>query len=182
MTAILIRLNMFIEQHKGRSGSGFKAVGPIAVPPKNWKVGYVLTSGTNPEQWTIKEIVSNDGKLHREDCTVKLKNAADEIRDLKGSSLMSGSYAFFSTGDVVEEPTVQEREDVMPFAVAIAGIREFYPRKNGEGCRLLMHDKTAYIVLEDFRAIWKLIETAGAAVGKTKDGAIVALGGSGGGE
>lgn len=171
-----IRLQMFIEQRKkGYSSSApLPPPTPAARPFPEWKVGYFVKSAvsSNTEEWKITNIESSDGLMHNEDCTVTLQNAAEETRTLKGRSLRA-SYQFVSTGDVVE-PTpeappapveVPAREDVQFLTVNIDGIREFYARKyNAEGSRVLMLDKTAYIVVETPTMIHAMIEKTGGKV------------------
>jgi len=168
-----IWLSMYIDQHSGGKGNHDNvASGTFRIPFKDWKVGYVLVatrSANTEEEWTIQNIQSPDGKPRREDCTIRLVNKAQEVRELKGSSVQSG-YEFKSTGDVEVEPSaVPERTDVKPLAVTVEGIREFYPRNNGEGTRLIMHDKTVYIVLEPFKTIWGMLIEAGVTLGEHRD-------------
>jgi hypothetical protein len=158
----MIRLSMFLDQNaSGRSGSGTSRSADLVIPFRLWKVGYVLRTETNPEEWTIKNIeAAPDHTMRREDCMVTLINVAREMRVVKGATL-SSSYKLVGVGDATP-PEAEERADVKPFAVAVAGIREFYPRKHGnEGTRVIMHDKTAYIVLESFDTIWGMITVAG---------------------
>lgn len=152
MTLAFIQLQMFAEQN-GRKAGSVKM--ESAVPFKQWKVGYIVRG--SQEDFTIKRIDSSDGAMHYQDCTVELENKAGETRVVKGSTLQSG-YNFVSKGDVVEPPT--ERTDVIPFGVNAAGIREFYPRKSGEGTRILMMDKTAYIVADSFEDVTLKIKIA----------------------
>lgn len=169
-TVHFAQLSMYIDQHSGgKGGHNEVAKGSFAIPFRNWQVGYVVTAsrGQSDEEWTIKEIKSADNKPHREDCTITLVNKAQELREVKGSTAQSG-YEFKSTGDI-PPPAPEERTDVKPLGILLEGIREFYPRNNGEGTRILMHDKTVYIVLEPFAAIWAMMIEAGIAVGSNTD-------------
>lgn len=166
----VVQLSMYLDQHSGGKGGHQEvAKGSFAIPFRNWQPGYVVTASRsqNDEEWTIKNIVSADGKPHREDCVITLVNKAEETREVKGSTAQSG-YEFKSTGDV-PPPAPEERSDVKPFGVQLEGIREWYPRANGEGTRIIMHDKTAYIVLESFTTIWDLMIEAGIAIGPHTD-------------
>lgn len=150
--AQFIKLNMFRDQH---SGHGKKNLGNAAAMPApripflQWKVGYIV-EGTS-EEWKIAQIKSADGALHHEDCSVVLVNKADEVRDIKASTLRS-SYKFVSTGDqpqpVPESTGLMDRDDVQLLIMNIEGMRECHPRSSGEGSRILMMDKTAYIVAD----------------------------------
>jgi hypothetical protein len=171
MTAKFIKLSMFLDQRGGGKGKD-TAKGTFLVPFRNWVQGYVLVASrsSNDEEWTIAEITSADGHMRREECEVRLVNKAGETRQVKGSTLQSG-YEFRSSGDVVP-PVTEERSDVKPIGIDMEGIREFYPRNAGEGTRIVMHDKTAYVVAEPFYYIWDRMEAAGITVGKVGDGAM----------
>lgn len=166
----MIQLSMYLDQHGGgKSKSKEVATGSFKLPFGTWIVGYVLIAdqrrSTNDEEWMIKSIASSDGKVHREDCTVTLVNKAAETREVKGSTLQSG-YEFKSTGDLPPPESVPEqRTDIKPIGIDLEGIREFYPRNGGEGTRLLMHDKTIYIILDSFDAVWRAMQNAGLTVG-----------------
>jgi hypothetical protein len=162
---------MYLDQHGGGKGKT-AATGTFIAPFRSWIVGYVVVASrsSNEEEWTIKDIYSSDGKMRREDCEVQLINKAGETRLLKGSTLQSG-YEFRSSGDL-PPPATEERTDVKSLGINIEGIREFYPRSAGEGTRLLMHDKTIYIVAEPFYYIWDLLEAAGTSIGKVGNGAM----------
>lgn len=162
-----IRLHMFVEQRKGRA-SGSMSNATDSVPFKDWRVGHIVTGSS--EDWTITQINSSDSKMHYQDCEVQLVNKAGEQRTIKGSTLQSG-YKFASKGDAVDEETrgtaneplgkYTSRTDVTPFALSTDGVREFYPRKHGaEGTRILMKDKTAYVVAETFEEVWDGIKRA----------------------
>lgn len=180
----MIKLSMYIDQRSGGKGNKSQdtvASGSFKIPFSSWLVGYVVVSSrssTPGEEWTIKEIKSTDGKLRREDCEATLINSAAEVRLVKGSTLQSG-YEFKSTGDL-PPPATNERTDVKEFGIDLEGIREFYPRNNAEGTRVIMHDKTVYIVLEKFDYIWRKFKEAGLSVGahdeyrkrKTNEGAM----------
>lgn len=157
---MFVKLSMFINQNQKKSNH----TEATFVPPfGSWKIGHVLVGSrtTEFEEWTIKSIDSADGKPRREDCVVSLVNTAGELRQVKGSTLQS-SYRFHSVGDVVEEPKASpKRTDVQPMGIDPNGVREFYPRKSGDGTRILMHDKTAYIVAETFDEVWKLFHEVG---------------------
>jgi hypothetical protein len=179
----MIQLSMYLDQHGGGKGKGQEvASGSFKIPFASWVEGYVVIAdqrrSQSDEEWTIKTIASTDGKMHREETTVTLVNKAAEVREVKGSTL-SSSYEFKSTGDV--PPTMpDQRADVKPLAIDLEGVREFYPRNNAEGTRLLMHDKTVYIVLEPFASLWQAMQEAGLTVGtytehrkrKANDGAM----------
>jgi hypothetical protein len=165
-----IKLMLFIEQSKGAKNSFGAASMPAPtpkVPMAQWKVGYIIKGTTSGEEFTIREIKSKDGAMHHEDCSVVLVGVDSETRELKSSSMRSGRYEYVSSGDA-EPPkgpeVVTMREDCMPFIVNIAGIREFYPRKRGEGTRVLMLDKTAYIVADEFGAMEVMIKKAGGVI------------------
>jgi hypothetical protein len=169
----MIQLSMYIDQH-GKGGGKHQEVasGSFKLPFSAWALGHVVIAdqrrSNNDEEWTIKAIGSSDGKMHREDCTITLVNKAAETREVKGSTLQSG-YEFKSIGDAVPPPELEQaRTDVKPLGVDLEGIREFYPRNSGEGTRLLMHDKTIYIVLESFSFIWRAMQEAGLTVGVYK--------------
>ena len=168
-----IRLLMFKDQNskKGRGND----YGQVALPTQvvkafpQWKGGHFLKSARSEstEVWRIEKIESVDGAMHHEDCTVTLANQAGETRTVKGSSLRSG-YQFDSPGDVPEdvvEAAVTEapaRDDLQYMTVHIDGIREFYPRKHeSEGSRVMMNDKTAYVVADTTSDINKMIVAAG---------------------
>jgi hypothetical protein len=170
MTAKFIKLNMYLNQRSGGK-SGDVAKSTFTAPFRNWIVGYVVVASrsSNDEEWTINCILSPDGKIRREDCEVTLVNKAGETRQVKGSTLQSG-YEFRSSGDLPPPPT-EERSDVKPIGVNLEGIREFYPRNRGEGTRILMHDKTTYIVAEGFDVIWDALHTAGLNIAKIANGA-----------
>ena len=167
---MFIKLSMFRDQHsRGMTNQGTASFS-AAVPFKNWKVGYVVvTESNNADEWTIKKIDSPDGKCRRDDCIVNLQNAASEERTIKGSTLQS-SYRLKGYGDA-SPPEEEERSDVKPIAVNVAGIREFYERKDGRpGSRVLMLDKTAYVVVEDFNTIWaKVVTASGSATAFMRD-------------
>lgn len=156
------KLSMFLDQHGGKKNAATNAV--MTLPFKRWKVGYVVVASRtdDTEEWMIKSINSKDGIPAREDCTASLINKASEIREVKGSTLQSG-YKFKSTGDQ-PMPTPEEREDTKPIAIAPSGVREFYPRKEGEGTRIILNDKTTYIVSEDFKTVWARFASIGAHV------------------
>jgi hypothetical protein len=162
-------LSMFLDQHGGKSDVAKGSLAPT-IPFRNWKVGYVVVSNRaeGGEEWTIKNIASADGLLHREDCTVDITNKAGETRNLKGSTLQAG-YAFVSTGDM-PAPEPEARTDVKPFGVqpAHGGVREFYPRSNGEGTRIIMGDKTTYIVAESFMEVWQKFAAAGVVIAQSE--------------
>lgn len=163
------RLSMFLDQHGGKKSGNVASRAALSVPFKRWKPGYVVVSSrsNDAEEWTIKKIDSADGVPAREDCMVSLVNTATEIREVKGSTLQS-SYKFHSTGDL-PPPAPEEREDTKPIAVAPGGVREFYPRKDGEGTRIIMNDKTTYIVSEDFKTVWARFAAVGAALVRIND-------------
>lgn len=163
--AAFIKLQMFIEQSKkgyGQSAS-FKPAQPTLGFSK-WKVGHFIKSESAPDEFKITKIESADGAMHNEDCTVTLESATGETRQLKGSSLRS-RYQFVSFGDTINLEEPPPRDDVMAFYVNPLGIREFYPRKQGEGSRILMMDKTAYIVADTAEDIAKMILRAGGYTG-----------------
>ncbi len=146
------QLSMYLDQHGGKNVT---VNASLTLPFKRWKSGYVVVSsrGSDDEEWTIKRIDSADGIPAREDCTVTLINKSTEIREVKGSTLQSG-YKFRSTGDL-PMPEPEEREDTKSIAIAPSGVREFYPRKDAStGTRIIMNDKTTYIVAEDFKTVW----------------------------
>jgi hypothetical protein len=165
---MFIKLHMFRNQHDRSSGTASHGTASFsaAVPFKNWKVGYIVVTENNAtDEWTIKKIESEDGKLRRENCIVNLQNSAQEERTVKGSTLQS-SYKLKGYGDASPpDPETTEREDVKPIGINVAGIREFYERKDGRpGSRVLMLDKTAYVVMEDYNTIWgKVVTAAGSA-------------------
>jgi hypothetical protein len=163
MTAMFIKLSMYLDQ---RSGGKDVAKSTFSVPFRNWLPGYVVvTRSSGDEEWTIAAIHSPDNKMRRENCEVQLINKAGETRLVKGSTLQSG-YEFRSSGDLPVPPT-DERSDIKPISISVQGIREFYPRNQGEGTRILMHDKTTYIVAESFYAIWDMLtEVLGVSPGK----------------
>jgi hypothetical protein len=171
MTAKFTKLHMYLDQRGGGKGKGV-AQATFTAPFRNWVVGYVVVASrsSNDEEWTIRAISSADGSMRREECEVGLINKAGETRQVKGSTLQSG-YEFRSTGDL-PPPTQEERSDVKLLGVNIEGIREFYPRNAGEGTRILMIDKTIYIVAEPFYVIWDILEAAGVTVGKVANGAM----------
>jgi hypothetical protein len=145
-----IQLQMYKDQHTGEKSYSGSAPFVATVPFSGWKIGYYVKSGSGTTNWKITNIESTDGEMHNEDCTVTIQDDADEIRTLKGRSLRAG-YQFVSTGDVrgVPEETVPAvREDCQLMSVNIEGIREYYQRKWGSGSRVLMLDKTAYIVAD----------------------------------
>jgi hypothetical protein len=152
-----IKLLLFKEQSKTKAGNfSAPAYMPPRVPFLSWKEGYIVKS-TAGEEWTIKSIQSKEGTVMKhEDCEVTLVNVAGETRTIKSKSLRSG-YEYESSGDVKEpeapQPVEVVRDDCVPIIVNIEGIREFYPRKAGEGTRVLMNDKTAYIVADAFAAV-----------------------------
>lgn len=151
MTAF-VTLQMFKNQNSRKSNSYSGAKMESSVPFLQWKPGYVVRS-KGGENFTIKEINSSDGAMRYQDCSVLLVNIAGETRLLKGATLQTG-YEFVSKGDVKDEPEGNghapkaKRDDCVEMDMNVAGIREFYPRKNGDGTRLLMTDKTAYIVAD----------------------------------
>lgn len=163
-----IKLQMFKDQKGGKSDYGRQAFVPPSLPFVNWKAGYFVRSkrSDSPEEWKITKIESADGAMHHEECSVTLENSARELRVVKGTSLRSG-YEFSSVGDVVEPPApptpdVPEREDVQFLVVNPTGIREYHVRSRGrEGSRVIMSDKTVYIVLETPQQIDGLIVKAG---------------------
>jgi hypothetical protein len=165
-----ITLQLFMDQNK-RSKNSYSASASMPAPtPKvgflEWKVGYIVKATGSGEEFTIMDIKSKDGLMHHEDCALVLTSAEGEKRELKASSMRSGRYEFSSFGDVAppapaKAAAVPMRDDCMPFYVNIAGIREFYPRKMGEGTRILMVDKTAYIIADDISAVTALIIKAG---------------------
>lgn len=164
-----IRLQMFLEQSKKHKGNADYGSASFAPTPQytfsQWKVGFWIKNST--EEFKITGIKSSDGAMHNEDTTVTLESAAGEKRELKGSSVRSG-YSFVSVGDVEMPKTeviVQDRIDCMPMLINIAGIREFYPRKNAEGTRILMLDKTAYVVADLFPQVETKIAKAGGYIG-----------------
>lgn len=175
-TPVFVKLSMFIDQNsRGRSNSSQSAA--MVIPFKRWRVGYVLVSerAAAGDEWTIKTIESPDGQPHRENCTITLINASGELRLVKGSTAQS-TYQFKSTGDA-EPPPQEERADVKPIVVSVIGIREFYPRSHGnEGTRILMHDKTAYIVAEPFGYVLEQVQIAGLVVGSHSNGVMVQIG------
>lgn len=168
-----IELSMYIEQHQSRGGNKSDAArGTFSIPFKNWKPGYVLIASrsSSDEEWTIKNIESTDGIPHREDCVIDLVNKAGELRQVKGSTAQSG-YEFKSTGDV-PMPKAEERQDIKPITINATAIREFYPRNHGEGTRVIMHDKTAYIVLESYTAVREMLLGNGLALASNGTGAM----------
>lgn len=163
----MIRLSMFLDQNsRTKNSTDNVASGQLTLPFRLWASGHVLRTEANPEEWTIKTIeAAPDHRMRREDCMVTLINVAKEMRQVRGATLQS-SYKFVSTGDVAPpEPEAEAqlvRTDVKPFAVTVHAIREFYPRKHGnEGTRLIMQDKTAYIVAEPFDTVWSMCAAAG---------------------
>lgn len=175
-TANFIILQMFIEQSSKNKGGNFGASAFVPAPPQftfaSWQVGFFVASSRSEsgEEFKITKITAKDGKMANDDCSVTLQNAAGETREVKGSTLRS-SYKFVSVGDVViEQPKLETvatpmRTDCMPLHVNIAGIREFYPRKSGEGTRIIMMDKTAYIVADPIASIELLVRKAGGYTG-----------------
>lgn len=157
---MFIKLSMFRNQNDRGTANHGTASFSAAVPFKNWKVGYIVVTENNPnDEWTILKIESADGKCRRDECVVSLRNVAQEERTIKGSTLQS-SYKLKGYGDAAP-PEEEERSDIKPIAVNVAGIREFYERKDGRpGSRVLMLDKTAYVVSEDFNTIWSKVVTA----------------------
>lgn len=169
----IIRLMMFKDQSKTKASGFSGSYTPPPLPAKytfsQLQVGFTLKSKTPgaDEEFTIRKITSSDGKPKNEDCTIDLENKAGETRTVKGSTVRSG-YEFASTGDVVVEPpavgvmpVTPLREDCEWLGVNIAGIREFYARKRGEGSRILMLDKTAYIVADTVEEVANKIAKAG---------------------
>jgi hypothetical protein len=159
-----IMLQMFLAQNSRGSGSSSSSTPRLEtnVPFKSWRVGYIVCGKNNQEHFTLKEIHSTDGNLNYTDATALLVNAAGESRLVKGSTLQSG-YQFVSKGDVEEEteapPEKPVREDCTRMCINVADIREFYPRKRGaEGTRILMKDKTAYIVADSFDEVWLMVK------------------------
>lgn len=172
MSVHMIMLLMFKEQsskNKGNTNYGSASFGATIAPslpfPK-WKEGYFVKNAT--EEFKIVKIKSSDGAIHNEDCMVTLVNSSEETRELKGRSLRGG-YTFVSYGDVTpptEAPAeVPVRDDCTKLYLNIAGIREFYPRKSGEGTRILMMDKTAYIVADTSTEVAAAIVRAGGYIG-----------------
>lgn len=167
---MFIKLHKFLNQNKRGGTAANHGTSSFTVPFKKWRPGHVLVSSTasDNEEWTIKKIDSEDGTPNRE-CMATLRNAAGELREIKGSTLQK-NYKFQSHGDVPVEPEApvsafEGRIDVEPIGVNVAGIREFMPRSEGrEGCRVLMHDKTSYVVAENFEAIWTHVIRAAASV------------------
>lgn len=167
MTTAFVKLQMFKDQNSRKASSpSLTSASSSAVPFLQWKVGYVIKNknASSSDTWVIKKITSEDGKMHYQDTVVAIENAAEEKRELKGSTLQSG-YEFVSKGDVVDD--VQEkpqekpaRDDCEVFVVNVSGIREFYPRKRGEGTRILMQDKTAYIVADTVDEVCLAIKRA----------------------
>lgn len=160
----------FIEVHmfKDQKGAGRASAAPAtatltqAIAFLQWKEKYIVRrkSGADATEYTIVKIDSPDGKMAYNGCTVTLKSAADETVELKGSTLQSG-YAFVSKGDaekdgLVEAPAKKPgkfdgREDLQPMSIALDGIREFHPRTKGrDGTRIIMKDKTIYVVQEHY--------------------------------
>lgn len=156
--AKFIELNMFKEQNQGKGKNNYGTVPFPAprVPFPQWKVGYIVKGST--EEWTIKKIDSIDGTMHYEDCTITIVNN-DEIREVKANTLRK-SYTFVSSGDQ-PSPLPTERDDTQIMLLNIEGIREVYPRQNGEGSRILMMDKTAYICADDIKEITAKIKSVG---------------------
>jgi hypothetical protein len=176
-----IKVQLFIDQNKrskGQSSYGSASMPPPVpkVPLLDWKKGYVIKSVASAEEFTIKEIKSKDGAMHNEDCSVVLVGNDGEMREPKASSMRSGRYEFVSYGDAVPPappPTAEPpmRDDCMPMTVNIACIREYYPRKMGEGTRILMADKTAYIVADECNEVTGMIIRAGGYIaGSTPNG------------
>jgi hypothetical protein len=160
---MFILLHMYLDQHSDGRGRSSGATASYSPPVKKWKIGHVLATDNSDEEWSILKIESDDGIIHREDTSVTLKNIAGELRELKGASLYS-RYKFKSPGDVAPEAP-EERADVKEIGVSVAGIREFYPRKEGrDGSRVIMHDKTVYVVMEDFPTIWQRVQAASSSV------------------
>src|ERR1017187_9054788 len=96
---MFIKLNMFRNQNDRSTTNHGSASFSAAVPFKNWKVGYIVTTETNTsDEWTIRKIDSEDGKCRRDNCLVNLRNASDEERTIKGSTLQS-SYKLKGYGD-----------------------------------------------------------------------------------
>jgi hypothetical protein len=168
MSVRMITLLMFKEQsskNKGMANYGAAAFLPPSLPFPQWKEGYFVKNAT--EEYKIMKIKSSDGAMHNEDCTVILVNAAEETRELKGRSLRGG-YQFVSYGDVApptEPATSPVRDDCVKLFLNIGGVREFYPRKSGEGSRILMMDKTAYIVADTSDEVAAAIVRAGGYIG-----------------
>jgi hypothetical protein len=172
------KLSMFLDQHGGKSSPNHVvSQATFELPFKKWKAGYVVVASRSDsdEEWVIKSIQSADGVLRRDDCSVTLINKATEVREVKGSTLQ-GSYKFKSTGDL-PAPEMTElaegRTDVKPIGVDPRGVREFYPRQKGEGTRILMNDKTTYIVCEPFDVVWRKFAAVGAALAKLNHTGVV---------
>jgi hypothetical protein len=177
MSLHMIMLLMFKEQsskNKGNAnygGASFAATLAPSLPFPKWKEGYFVKNAT--EEFKIVKIKSADGAMHNEDCMVTLVNSSEETRELKGRSLRGG-YTFVSYGD--ETPPNETltggifsdapvRDDCTKLYLNIAGIREFYPRKSGEGTRILLLDKTAYIVADTAAEVAAAIIRAGGYIG-----------------
>lgn len=171
-TVSMICLQMFIEQSKSSKQNYGSAsfVPPNAAPQftfSQWQEGFYVKNAS--EEFKIKKIESSDGKPKNEDCTITLENAAGESRIVKGATLRKG-YEFVSIGDVqLPEPEKTAmpvmHPDCMPFYVNVAGIREFYPRKTNEGTRVLMMDKTAYVVADTVIEVANMVKKAGGYIG-----------------
>lgn len=180
-----IKLQLFIDQNKRSKGSYNAQASMPAPAPKvaflEWKKGYIVKSVGSGDEFTIIDIKSKDGVMHHEDCSLVLTAADGEFRELKASSMRSGRYEFVSYGDVAPPappPTAElpMRDDCMPMTVNIAGIREYYPRKMGEGTRILMIDKTAYIVADEVSAVESMIVRAGGYIAGSTPGGIKVIG------
>jgi hypothetical protein len=129
-------LDMIIGQGKKPSSSS-----TLDVPSfLDYKIGYRVKSkngGGNP--FTI---MAMDTDRMTYGSFVTVKDEADEERKLKGATLQSG-YTFYDHGDI-RDP---QGGAIKTITINVDDIREFYPRKgNAPGTRIILKDKTTYIV------------------------------------